>query len=629
MEESNGRPVLHIFLVNFHHKRGSQIEFVYPPIKYAGQVTENVPSSWKNLPTFCLPDGAHNVSKDTVFFTLPELLNPKKSVYGVSCYRQIAVEDLKVVTEDVTRSSVQKSVCAVLQLPLFGYIEVKLSLVADVFFMDQNTDILIKTYNQLNQCLLNGGIDSPLQHLYVGLNIREIFLKWRHKLLILFKLFLLQKRVIFFGSPVRPTCELIVSIASLFPELMTKGFDEVFCVKTSRSISPIQLSSVAPNNDSLKVVHDIETNPNCITSINTCITEDDSSKVRTNNIIATPQLLQRDTSLNTLYSTLSPFYVIESKHWSAPIPIFQNGHLFCPYLSLPFMDLLQDPSVQSYVIGASNILFKQKRQLADVFVETESGRIELNDTNVGDLELRKLLELSTEDRRFIDYLLKHVQSPKEGAEGSENWIRQQFYLYTVALLRTSLCTGGSKELDQFNGHFMTIFRRTDAYDDWSSARTDSEEFFKLQPGHPFAGTLSVIDMKLRIAQSMHNSESGRKLNQAVNQTIATAKSTFSSIWNSISTTTSGSLNQEDCKTSEEVPKRGRIESCVEALAENNEEVNAINARISNDGDEVEQPRQRKESTKEELEEIIQKTADKIIEYADFDKGKGKGKVFTV
>jgi len=33
------------------------------------------------------------------------------------------------------------------------------------------------------------------------------------------------------------------------------------------------------------------------------------------------------------------------------------------------MDILTDPSVRGYVIGASNILFKQKKNLADVIVE--------------------------------------------------------------------------------------------------------------------------------------------------------------------------------------------------------------------------------------------------------------------
>lgn len=387
------------------------------------------------------PDGAHNVSKDTVFFTLPDMLNPKSSIFGVSCYRQVAVEDLKVVSEDVTRSSVQKSVCALLSRPFFSYIEVKLGLIADLIADTgfAKTDILIQAYAQINDCILNINIDSPLHQMHTGLNLRDLFLKWRHKLLILFKLFLLQKRVIFFGSPVRPTCATIIGIVSLYPELMTSGFDEVFCVQTSRPISPMPTftNSSPKSNDTEKTILDFDESSESQRKPSLCniTSKDDTSSEKTT---TEPQ---RENSMDALYSCMSPYCSIKPHKWSAPIPIFQNGNLLCPYLSLPYMDLLQDPSVKSYVIGASNILFKQKRQLADVFVETETGKIELNDPNVGDLELRKLLELSTEDRRFIDYLLKHVQNPKEGAEGSEHWIREQFYGYTVALLRTSLCTG--------------------------------------------------------------------------------------------------------------------------------------------------------------------------------------------
>lgn len=48
-------------------------------------------------------------------------------------YRQIPVDQLKIITADVTRSSVQKSVCALLTIPEFGYIEVKLDLITDTF----------------------------------------------------------------------------------------------------------------------------------------------------------------------------------------------------------------------------------------------------------------------------------------------------------------------------------------------------------------------------------------------------------------------------------------------------------------------------------------------------------------
>uniref|UniRef100_A0A182SH02 AVL9/DENND6 domain-containing protein n=1 Tax=Anopheles maculatus TaxID=74869 RepID=A0A182SH02_9DIPT len=88
---------------------------------------------------------------------------------------------------------------------------------------------------------------------------------------------------------------------------------------------------------------------------------------------------------------------------------------------------------------------------------------------------------------------------------------------------------------------MSAFKATRCYGDWLE-RTGGgavSAFEGLVGGHPFAGTLSVADMKLRIAQTMQNSESGRKLNQAVTNTsravggaLTTAKGAFSSWWTS-------------------------------------------------------------------------------------------------
>jgi hypothetical protein len=50
---------------------------------------------------------------------------------------------------------------------------------------------------------------------------------------------------------------------------------------------------------------------------------------------------------------------------------YPQGYLCHPYLSLPYMDMLSDVNVRGYIIGATNVLFKQKNQLADVLVEVE------------------------------------------------------------------------------------------------------------------------------------------------------------------------------------------------------------------------------------------------------------------
>lgn len=530
-------------------------------------------------------DGSHKFDHDTVFFNFPSILDPKRSFYGISVYRQIPVEKLKTITPEITRTTVQKSVCVLMTEPLYGYVEVKLALIADTFFEEgdfENTDILVKVYHQLNACLsesLTDPMDMLSSRVTVGLNLREHFLKWRHKLLVLFKLYLLRKRVIFFSSPVRSSCSLILAIASLFPGMLAQRFHEAFCVEASQlenstSQADREVRAITPENRR-----------------------------------ASGELV-RDSSIDSLASVMAPYAGLDKL--IPPVAIFQNGNLCLPYISLPYLDLLQDPSVHSYVVGASNILFKQKRGLADVLIDTETTLIE-----IADIELKKLLQLSTEDRRFIDYLLKHVQSPKEGAEGSEQWIRDQFSCYLLAMLRTSLCTGGSKELEMFNGHFMSILRRSDAYDEWFLDAHASDNFkeFKASPaGHPFSGNLSVTDMKLRLSQSMHNNERGRKLNaavnnttQAVNQALSSARSTFSSWLTSMAPTPPEELSQ-DALT--EIGQCGHESADGHDILQENE---------SNNIKDIE----------EDLTEIIKRTADKVLELTKQEEESAKNGIFTV
>jgi hypothetical protein len=82
------------------------------------------------------------------------------------------------------------------------------------------------------------------------------------------------------------------------------------------------------------------------------------------------------------------------------------------------------------MIGASNVLFRQKKNLAEVLVDVQNTNIETFDEN-----LKKIIQPSTEDLRFFDHVLKNVQNPKENGDGNENWIRRQFNGYFVAMLR--------------------------------------------------------------------------------------------------------------------------------------------------------------------------------------------------
>lgn len=92
--------------------------------------------------------------------------------------------------------------------------------------------------------------------------------------------------------------------------------------------------------------------------------------------------------------------------------------------------------------GAANLLFKQKKQIIDVLVELETSKIETSCP-----ELRRQLFLTTEDLRFGERLIRGIIDPTSCEADypsnytSEEWIRMQFTIYILSLLRTSLMEG--------------------------------------------------------------------------------------------------------------------------------------------------------------------------------------------
>ncbi len=71
----------------------------------------------------------------------------------------------------MTRGSVQKSVVVLSRLPLYGQIQVKMSLITQAYFQEgdfTHTDIIRQTYQNLNDCLTDDMLHT--QQLYVGLS---------------------------------------------------------------------------------------------------------------------------------------------------------------------------------------------------------------------------------------------------------------------------------------------------------------------------------------------------------------------------------------------------------------------------------------------------------------------------
>lgn len=83
-----------------------------------------------------MPDSSHNKAQDYNFFNFEAIIDKqKKMLFGVSYFKQIKLtEAMKAKNEQLTRSHVQKAVCVISLLPIFGYLKMRLALTTKLFF---------------------------------------------------------------------------------------------------------------------------------------------------------------------------------------------------------------------------------------------------------------------------------------------------------------------------------------------------------------------------------------------------------------------------------------------------------------------------------------------------------------
>ncbi|CCJ29435.1 unnamed protein product [Pneumocystis jirovecii] len=124
--------VLYVICVGFHHSRGPEIEYCYP------ELTE-IPVGWSLLPFMALPDGVHLNEEDFSYFCINNNGNEKlRTIYGISCTRQLLSSELVDKPVDVTRSTIQKSIVVLIRNPFFGHIKEKLRAVTQAYFSQRN-----------------------------------------------------------------------------------------------------------------------------------------------------------------------------------------------------------------------------------------------------------------------------------------------------------------------------------------------------------------------------------------------------------------------------------------------------------------------------------------------------------
>uniref|UniRef100_A0A8C3THI4 AVL9 cell migration associated n=1 Tax=Chelydra serpentina TaxID=8475 RepID=A0A8C3THI4_CHESE len=604
-------PVLHIVVVGFHHKKGCQVEFSYPPlIPGEGHDSHSLPEEWKYLPFLALPDGAHNYQEDTVFFHLPPRCGDQTTIYGVSCYRQIEAKALKVRQADVTRETVQKSVCVLSQLPLYGLLQAKLQLITHAYFEEKDfsqISILKELYEHMNSSL--GGTTLEGSQVYLGLSPRDLVLQFRHKVPVLL-IFPSSPctQVLFYISPVNRLVGALMTVLSLFPGMIEHGLTDSSQYRPRKSVSEdTGLQEVTPPLDdyvSVSAADISNTNSgmgeegrkllgnhvreaqktdvplshsekNCNGSqssngtghlkppsrtspessesdwetLDPSILEDPNLKEGEHENMTSEQteILSKECTTSesppitvqpqakTGHVVLVPGLIsgLEEDQYGMPLAIFTKGYLCLPYMALQQHHLLSDVTVRGFVAGATNILFRQQKHLSDAIVEIEEALVQIHDP-----ELRKILNLTTADLRFADYLVKHVTENRDdvfldgtGWEGGDEWIRAQFGAYLHALLAAVLQPDNEKILSDFGTAFVATWKNTHNYRVWNSNKHPA--LAEVNSSHPFQGQYSVSDVKLRLSHSVQNSERGKKIGTAMVNTSRNVVQTGKAVGQSV------------------------------------------------------------------------------------------------
>ncbi|KAI8096783.1 transport protein Avl9-domain-containing protein [Halteromyces radiatus] len=478
-----------ILVVGFHHAYGPVVEFCHPPLPQQPQNDQTslekleLPEDWNFLPFLALPDGAHQKDEDFAYFHLPPVPGwsvAETTLFGISCNRQIATKDLLVTTPDITRSIVQKAVVVLARQPIFGPLRQKLAVITAAWFSQRDftqLGILYNLYNNLTNTFCGPIDDSTL---YMGTSLRELLHKFKYKTLILLKLLLLEKRILFYGYPVERLCTFEYSLISLVPGLL-------------RSLQ----DSGAPELD---------------------ISNDDLQQIEAKE-------LENGNKASLL------------RYMGLPLRVFEKGSFFQPYLPLQQINMLSSSNTKSYVVGTTNqIFFHHKSDInIDVLVNVENGTLEFYDQ-----KLASIVHPTLADRRWMEKIVKVVHDTWDDNDparpmqntylGSDDYLRARFEEYVLSLLSSTKHAQDTNVLASINGTALAGMGSADAYstqttedvmldDDkernyvldygikwWINWRetvnfklwnqyTDHEIYEIVEPGHPGMGHISIVDIQ--------------------------------------------------------------------------------------------------------------------------------------
>ncbi|GAA5992444.1 hypothetical protein JCM5350_001593 [Sporobolomyces pararoseus] len=445
------------------------------------------------------------------------LLN--ETVFGISCNRQIQATELLNKGSEITRSTVQKAIVVLASKPIFGSLRDKLGVITRSFFAQRDfgdKTVLKDLYHSFDKQLslslslshtqtptstiattpvdnttvnpttttkgkgkgkeerrsfLGGKATTEVEEqeeeeeeeeeegIYMGTFLRELVHKFRFKTLMLLKLLMLQRRVLFYSTTttVEQLCAFQYSLVALIPNLLT-------CLQDSASPS---LSN------------------------------------RTSN----PRNLQKPTSLKTSDKNSLLRYL------GLPLELFGEQSFFQPYLPLQQIELLEIS--KSYLVGTTNSIIQQQRGCnIDVVVNLDTTSLQILNPLI-----TPLITLTPADRKWMDELVTTVDQsynnnnnksldPNKNNEGiMVNWLERERNGVQDRNLLLSSPELESYNPASFNESFIKAFKSTRAFKVWD-LKTDQVIFDLVEPKHPMEGKTNPFeDVGIRLVSGLHSLQS--------------------------------------------------------------------------------------------------------------------------
>lgn len=398
-----------------------------------------------------MPDQVHNAEKDFVYFVLEDF-------FVIGCYQQIPSSKIKEKSQDVTRATIQKSLCYFTKnfnySPLgLSYIRARIQDFFHAYFEQAqlgsfaNKAILESLHKDMPQIIATATsqiADIP-DHKYLKSSpVLRLLSRFGRTVLSLLKLMLLEKRVVIYGMPVGETSDLVVALCSLLPLFNEKRGSIAFIPEGGVYEAPA-LPSIGMNRSKSQAF--------VVPAIEYGSSEQEFAKLRLPLRVAS-------------YSFISGQVVLTQADWLNSMP--------------------------SYFVATSNALLPMHRHVLELDVSFDATTARLV-THAPQLD--QALKLTPEDAAFMDFIVSKVQTDEHsdpfadfvvvdeecptGAaftpgttaawQYKESWVRTMFAGYIKALLASvSAHVNGEVAASRFNAHFLALWCETRNFHAWQA-----------------------------------------------------------------------------------------------------------------------------------------------------------------